>query len=111
MPDRQAFLNQDLVLQVSPSVDPARFDISRYEPFLDALCGAREYQKEAIRVTLRYLLGGRYTNLRALADLQERYGRRTAVDVSDAWSEEDLHDLMQASLAHAERTIWGGENG
>ena len=41
--------------------------------------------------------------------LQERYGQRTAVDVSDAWSEEDLHDLMQASLAHAERTIWTGE--
>jgi len=25
------------------------------------------------------------------------------MDVSDAWSEEDLHDLMQASLAYAER--------
>jgi hypothetical protein len=44
-----------------------------------------------------------------VAFLQERYGQRTAVDVSDAWSEEDLHDLMQASLAHAERTIWTGE--
>ena len=41
--------------------------------------------------------------------LQERYGQRTAVDVSDAWSEEDLRDLIQASLAHAERTIWAGE--
>jgi hypothetical protein len=41
--------------------------------------------------------------------LQERYGQRTAVDVSDAWSEEDLHDLMRASLAHAERTIWAEE--
>ena len=41
--------------------------------------------------------------------LQERYGQRTAVNMSDAWSEEDLHDLMQASLAHAERTIWTGE--
>ena len=29
----------------------------------------------------------------------------TTVDVSDAWSEEDLHDLMRASLAHAEHTI------
>jgi hypothetical protein len=36
--------------------------------------------------------------------LQERYGQRTAVDVSDAWSEEDLHDLMQASLVHARHT-------
>lgn len=82
MRDQQVFLNQDLVLRVSPSVDPARFDISPYEPFLDALCGTREYQKEAIRVTLRYLLGGRYANLRALAEesfnsnekLRERYG-------------------------------------
>ena len=40
--------------------------------------------------------------------LQERYGQRTAVDVSDTWSEEDQHDLIQASLAHAERTIWAG---
>jgi len=82
MRDQQTFLNQDLVLQVSTTIDPARFDITRYEPFLDALCGSREYQKEAIRVTLRYLLGGRYANLRALAEenfhsnekLQERYG-------------------------------------
>jgi hypothetical protein len=44
-----------------------------------------------------------------VAFLKERYSQRTAVDVSDAWSEEDLHDLMQASLAHAERTIWTGE--
>ena len=81
MPDQQTFLNQDLVLQVSPSVDLARFDISPYEPFLDALCGPREYQKEAIRVALRYMLGGRYPNLRALAEenyhsnekLRERY--------------------------------------
>lgn len=82
MPDQQTFRNQDLVLRVSPSVDPERFDINKYEPFLDALCGNREYQKEAIRTVLRYLLGGRYTNLRALAEenfdsnekLQERYG-------------------------------------
>jgi len=82
MRDQQTFLNQDLVLQVSPSVDPSRFDISQYEPFLDALCGPREYQKEALRIILRYLLGERYDNLRALAEenfnsnekLPERYG-------------------------------------
>ncbi len=82
MRDRQVFRNQDLVLQVSASIDPARFDITRYEPFLAALCGPREYQKEAIRAVLRYLLGGRYTSLHQLAEenynsnpvLQERYG-------------------------------------
>ena len=81
MPDRQTFLNRDLVLRVSSSVDPTRFDVSLYDPFIDVLCGSREYQKEAIQVTLRYLLGGRYANLRALAEesfnsnekLRERY--------------------------------------
>ena len=31
-------------------------------------CGTREFQKEAIRTVLRYLLGGRYRNLRDLAE-------------------------------------------
>ena len=38
------------------------------EPFLDALCGGREFQKEAMRVTIRYLLGGKYNNLKELAE-------------------------------------------
>ena len=58
----------DLVLKVSENIDPARFDISKYEAFLDALCGTREFQKEAIRTVLRYLLGDRYRNLRDLAE-------------------------------------------
>jgi len=82
MPDQQRFRNEDLVLRVSTNVDPTRFDVNRYEPFIDALCGTREYQKEAIRAALRYFLGGRYANLRQLAEenfdsnpaLQERYG-------------------------------------
>ena len=55
MLDHQRFLNQDLVLNVSKSVNPAVFDINKYEGFLDALCGEREYQKTAIRNTLAYL--------------------------------------------------------
>jgi len=81
MLEKQTFKNQDLVLKVSENVDPRVFDINKYEPFLDALCGEREYQKEAIRITLRYLLGGQYKNLRELAEenyhqnpiLQEKY--------------------------------------
>lgn len=56
--DKKVFKNQDLVLKVSPNIDPEKFDINKYEAFLDALCGEREYQKETIRVTLRYLLRG-----------------------------------------------------
>ena len=53
--DKRIFKNQDLVLKISPNIDPEKFDINKYEAFLDALCVEREYQKEAIRVTLQYL--------------------------------------------------------
>ncbi len=68
MLEHQRVLNQDLVLRVSESVDPSVFDINKYEGFFDALCGEREYQKEAIRNTLLYLLGGNYPNLSQLAE-------------------------------------------
>ncbi|MBW2004752.1 MAG: DEAD/DEAH box helicase family protein [Deltaproteobacteria bacterium] len=68
MLEHQRFLNQDLVLKVSKSVNPAVFDINKYEGFLDALCGEREYQKTAIRNTLAYLLSGNYKNITDLAE-------------------------------------------
>lgn len=79
--DRQRFRNEDLVLKVGPATTSG-WDESRYEAFIDELCGDREYQKEAIRTALRYLLGGRYADLRALARenfdvnpaLERRYG-------------------------------------
>lgn len=58
--------NTDLLLKVTKAIDPNVLNLTPYEPFLDALCSTREYQKDAIRVTLRYLLGQRYANLRAL---------------------------------------------
>jgi type III restriction enzyme len=66
--DKKVFKNQELVLKISPNIDPEKFDINKYEAFLDALCREREYQKEAIRITLQYLLGGQYNNLRELAE-------------------------------------------
>ena len=80
--DKRTFKNEDLILKVTEDIDPKTWDEGNYEAFLDELCGYREYQKEAIRTTLRFLLGGKYENLRALAkenfdgnsELQERYG-------------------------------------
>jgi hypothetical protein len=43
-----------------------------------------------------------------LAFLRERYGSKP-VDVSDAWSDEDINDLVAASLDFAEQTVWAGE--
>ena len=61
------FHNEDLVLEVSTAVDRRRWDEDKYEEFIDELSDIREYQKNAIRTALRYLLGNEYQNLRDLA--------------------------------------------
>ena len=80
--DRKTFRNEDLVLKVTPNIDPSVWDETKYEAFLDELCETREYNKDSIRTALRYLLGGKYADLAALArenfdtnaEIQQRYG-------------------------------------
>ncbi len=99
--ERQLFHNEDLILEVSSSVDRRKWDENRYEPFIDELCGNREYQKDALRVALRYLLGGQYRNLRDLAaknfeqnaTLRDRHGSRENMERNL-----QLPDQLSASL-------------
>lgn len=80
--DTKTFQNEQLVLRVSESVDSANWNESRYERFFDALSGNLEFQKDALRACLRFLVGGRYASLRQLAEenfssndtLQDRFG-------------------------------------
>lgn len=107
MLDKQLFKNQDLVLKVSPNVDPTKFDVSKYEAFLDALCGDREYQKEATRETLRYLLGGRYNSLRDLA--KENYQQNPVLQdlypsLEDFYRHLQLPDKLSCTLDLATAT-------
>ena len=105
--DKRIFKNQDLVLKVSPNIDPEKFDINKYEAFLDALYGEREYQKEATRITLRYLLGGQYNDLKELAEenyhrnpvLEERYGT-----LSDFYIHLQLPDKLSCTIDLATAT-------
>mgnify|MGYP001160579351 CR=1 FL=1 len=107
MLERQTFQNKDLVLKVSSSYNPERFDPNKYEAFLDALCGDREYQKEAIRETVRYFLGGEYQNLKELAEenyhsnpkLQEKYS--SFIDFTQYLQ---LPNKLSCSLDHATAT-------
>ncbi|MFA6273652.1 MAG: DEAD/DEAH box helicase family protein [Candidatus Paceibacterota bacterium] len=81
MKNKEVFKNQDLVLTVDKNIDPSVLNLNKYESFLDALCSSREYQKEAIREAVKFLLGGRYKNIKDLAEenyhknenLQEKY--------------------------------------
>lgn len=80
--DRQIFKNEDLILRVTTNIDPAVWDETRFESFIDELCRTREYQKDAIRIVMRYQAGKNYSDLSALAKenfgsnelIQERYG-------------------------------------
>ena len=107
MLERQTFQNKDLVLKVSPNYNPKRFDPNKYEPFLDALCSDREYQKEAIREVVRYFLGGEYKTLKDLAEenfhnnpkLQEKYSSG-----EDFIKHLQLPDKLSCSLDHATAT-------
>lgn len=86
--DRRTFRNEDLILKVTTDIDPRVWDESKYEAFLDELCDMREYQKDAIRTTMRFLAGGKYADLRALAkenlesnsELEQRYGSWAAME-------------------------------
>lgn len=105
--DRCTFRNEDLVLNVTTDIDPRVWDESRYEAFLDELCGVREYQKEAIRTTLRYLLGGRYADLRTLA--KENFERNPELDQRyGSWSGMERHlqlpDKLSCSIDQATGT-------
>jgi len=86
MQNKETYKNQDLVLRVDSNIDPAVLDLNKYEPFLDTLCVGREYQKEAISEAVRFLLGGKYKNIKDLGEenyhnnetLQEKYPNEKA---------------------------------
>ena len=76
------FAVDDLVLPVSRSYDPATFDLTTYEDFIEAVVAGREYSKEAVFTALRFMAGGQYADTKQLAEeafrstpaLERRYG-------------------------------------
>ncbi|MDD4051594.1 MAG: DEAD/DEAH box helicase family protein [candidate division Zixibacteria bacterium] len=96
--DRQTYRNEDLVLRISPKVDPSLWDDVKYEAFIDELCGDRQYQKDAIFAVMRYLAGRNYNNLIDLAkenyndndEIQRRYG---------SWANMERHLQLPGQLA------------
>jgi type III restriction enzyme len=107
MLERQTFQNKDLVLKVSPNYNPKKFDPNKYEAFLDSLCVDREYQKDAMREILRYLLGEEFKNLRELAE--ENYHKNPKLQEKYSTFEEfirclQLPEKLACSIDHATAT-------
>lgn len=75
------FSADQLLLKVSETYDRDAFELDAYDEFIEAIAKGRDYQIEATRVVLRYLLGGHYENTEQLAresynaspDLQRLY--------------------------------------
>lgn len=100
-PEVTRYHNDELVLGVGQRVDRAVWDESRYDEYLDALCRGRSYQREALVVALRYLLGGQYRDLRHLA--QENFDRNPILQVRyGSWAgmqgELQFPDRLAASI-------------
>jgi type III restriction enzyme len=96
--DRQRFKNEDMVLKVSENIDPSVWNESKYEPFIDELCGNREYQKDAIRIAMRYLVGDKYGNLRELA--RENFGGNTELETRyGSWARMERYLQLPNQLA------------
>jgi type III restriction enzyme len=100
-PGTEQFSADQLVLEVSGSVDPTKFNIDAYDDFLRSLTGERAYQREAIETAAIYLCGGEYHSTADLArrswddsgDLQRRWA--TAEDLV---GELTFPDLLDCSL-------------
>ena len=57
----------DLILNVRKDVDPNKFNIDKYEDFLEALCPTRDFLRESIEETVRFFLSGQYKTTSELA--------------------------------------------
>ncbi len=101
MQDSKTYRQKDLVLNVNPSYDPAKLDLSAWDSFLDTLCGDREYQKEATKQAIIFLASQRYETTQDLVaenypknpELQEKYSTK-----NDYYCRLQLQDKLFANI-------------
>jgi type III restriction enzyme, res subunit family len=79
---KKVFNTQDLVLKVNTkNYDVLKYHLEEWDRFLNVLCSTREYQKEAIRTAIIYLISTKYNSIEDLVkenfknneNLQRRY--------------------------------------
>ncbi|WP_026715252.1 DEAD/DEAH box helicase [Flavobacterium daejeonense] len=69
---KKFFNTQDLVLKVNyKNFDPIKYPLDEWERYLDVLCQNREYQKEAIKMAIHYLISTKYNSIEDL--VKENY--------------------------------------
>ena len=100
MEEKKRFRQSELVLEVSMAYDGTRLDYEAWRPFVDRLCGTRDYQKEAIRRAVVFLASGRYGNLEELA--KENYEKSGKLKEKYPSLEEFLEELQMREKLYAD---------
>ena len=100
MEEKKRFRQSELVLEVSMAYDGTRLDYEAWRPFVDRLCGTRDYQKEAIRRAVVFLASGRYGNLEELA--KENYEKSGKLKEKSPSLEEFLEELQMREKLYAD---------
>ena len=60
----KTFKTNELVLKIKKnSFDSTRYPLQEWERFIDILCGDRDYQKEAIKSCIIYLISDKYSTI------------------------------------------------
>ena len=90
--DTKIFKQKDLLLKVNKNYDPNKLDLDSWDFFLDKLCGDREFQKEAIKNSIIYLVSGRYEKIEDL--IEENYQNNNELQVKFNSLEEYKRNLQ-----------------
>ena len=97
----KTYNTKDLVLEVSKSYDPARLNLTKWDRFLDVLCGDRQYQKETIENVIIYLASGRYKSIEDL--VRENWNKNPELhtryrDVNEYFHHLQLPNKLSATI-------------
>lgn len=99
--EKKRYDTKDLILNVNQFYNQSELPLSYWDRFLDALCGTREYQKEAIKNAVIYLASKEYKNIEELISenhyknpqLRERYP-----ELTDYYRKIQLPSKLSATL-------------
>lgn len=101
MQEIKTYNTKDLVLEVSRSYDPMKLDLTKWDRFLDVLCGDRHYQKEAIENSVIYLASGRYNSIEDL--VKENWNKNSELhnrykDIDEYFHHLQLPNKLSATI-------------
>jgi type III restriction enzyme len=97
----KTYNTKDLVLEVSKSYDLIKLDLTKWDRFIDVLCGDRQYQREAIENAIIYLASCRYKSIEDL--VKENWSKNSELhtrykDINEYFQHLQLPNKLSATV-------------